>query len=199
MEAVGLSTNTFSAPPAYAGRLVADAGRERATPDKTSDKSGSRASSGVSGNQKLTAGQEREVARLQQIDRAVRAHEQAHMAAGQGVVTSGPSYSYTYGPDGKQYATGGEVGIDTSGEKKPEDAISKGIRIQSAALAPRDPSSQDYRVASVGSHMEEKGRMDLAEQSRQETASALERTRQKVEQSYSVMDGAYAAMVSVFA
>lgn len=54
-----------------------------------------------------------EVARLRQRDAAVRRHEQAHAAAG-GPHAGAPSYEYTQGPDGRQYATGGEVPIDAS-------------------------------------------------------------------------------------
>lgn len=117
----------------------------------------------------LTPEQQREVAELQQIDRAVRAHEAAHIAAGHGVITSGPNYTFTYGPDGRQYVNGGEVGIDTSPERKPEANIDKGIRIQAAALAPKDPSPQDYRAASIGGQIEAKGRSDLARQRLDET------------------------------
>jgi hypothetical protein len=112
--------------------------------------------------QELTPEQQRQVARLKEIDRNVRAHEAAHMRAGRGVVTSGASYSYTYGPDGKAYAVGGEVGVDTSAEAKPQANIDKGQRIRAAAMAPSDPSPQDYRVASVGGQLEARGRADLA-------------------------------------
>ncbi len=120
----------------------------------------------------LSQAEQRQVRELQQIDRAVRAHEQAHLSAGRGVVTSGVSFTYTYGPDGKQYAIGGEVGIDTSPEREPEENIDKGIRIQEAALAPRDPSPQDYQVAAVGSRLEGQGRSDLVRQQQQETIAA---------------------------
>lgn len=126
------------------------------------------------GPRELTPAEKRRVAELQQIDRTVREHEAAHLRAGQGVVTSGANFTYTYGPDGKQYAVGGEVGIDTSKEAKPEENIDKGIRIQAAALAPREPSPQDYRVAGIGSQMEAQGRTDLATQQREEQAAAAE-------------------------
>ncbi|RTL56538.1 MAG: hypothetical protein EKK46_04090 [Rhodocyclaceae bacterium] len=132
-------------------------------------------------SKELTAQQQREVARLQQIDRDVRAHEQAHIAAGHGVVTSGPNYTYTYGPDGKQYATGGEVGIDTAPAHKPQANIDKGIRIQAAALAPRDPSPQDYRVAAVGSHLETTGRNDLAAVEAQQRAEEAAKAQARKE------------------
>jgi len=123
----------------------------------------------------LTPEQQRQVATLQQIERNVVAHEQAHMAAGHEVITSGPNYTYTYGPDGKRYATGGEVGIDTSPERTPEANIDKGILIQAAALAPKDPSPQDYQVAAIGGRLETQGRSDLSQQqqvAQQEQAEA---------------------------
>lgn len=120
----------------------------------------------------LTAEQLRQVRELERIDRAVRAHEQAHLAAGRGVVTSGASFTYTQGPDGRQYAVGGEVGIDTSPERAPEANIDKGRRIQVAALAPRDPSPQDYQVAAVGGRLEGQGRTDLVRQVQEERTVA---------------------------
>lgn len=125
----------------------------------------------------LSTEEQRSVAQLQQIDRNVRIHEAAHLAAGRDVVTSGASFSYTYGPDGKQYAVGGEVGIDTAAEKEPAANIDKGQRIQAAALAPRDPSPQDYRVASIGVQLESQGRSELSQQQAAERAAAAARPR----------------------
>ncbi|HEX8964244.1 MAG TPA: putative metalloprotease CJM1_0395 family protein [Rhodocyclaceae bacterium] len=135
--------------------------------------------------QELNPAQQRQVARLQQVDKNVRAHEQAHIAAGQGLVRGGPTYSYTYGPDGKQYATGGEVGIDTSPARKPEDNIQKGRQIQAAALAPADPSPQDYRVAAAGLSLEQQGRAEQAAQRRDGSAEGQgDAARQRVEKAY---------------
>lgn len=135
------------------------------------------------GPPQLSPEQRRQVAELQQIDRAVRAHEQAHIAAGRDVITSSANFTYTYGPDGKRYAVGGEVGIDTSPERRPQDNIEKGQRIQAAALAPVDPSPQDYRVAAVGSQLEARGRSDLARQ-QGEQAGDGERLADRVRQAY---------------
>lgn len=122
----------------------------------------------------LTPEEKRIVAELQRIDQAVRAHEQAHLQAGHGVVTSAANFTYTYGPDGRQYAVAGEVGIDTAPEAKPEANIDKGVRIQAAALAPKDPSPQDHRVASIGSQLEAQGRSDLATQQAEARAREAE-------------------------
>lgn len=136
-------------------------------------------SRGATPKRELTLAERRLVHELQQVDRAVRAHEQAHLAAGGGVVTGGASFTYTYGPDGKQYATGGEVGIDTSPEREPQANIDKGQRIQAAALAPSDPSPQDYQVAAVGSRLEGQGRSELAHEQQQEAIAAEEAARER--------------------
>lgn len=131
----------------------------------------------------LSPDQQRVVAELKQIDQNVHAHEQAHLAAGHGVVTSSARYTYTYGPDGKQYAVAGEVGIDTSAERKPEANIDKGSRIQAAALAPRDPSPQDYRVAAIGGRLAAEGQVELRQQEvQQQTEQAAKAQAGQAEQ-----------------
>ena len=109
----------------------------------------------------------RRIAELKRIDAEVRAHEQAHINVGRELITSGPNYEYTYGPDGKRYAVSGEVGIDTSPEQEPQANIDKGQRIQDTALAPVDPSPQDYQVAATGKQLEDQGRRDLRTEQRE--------------------------------
>jgi hypothetical protein len=104
-----------------------------------------------------------EVAKLQARDADVKAHEAAHIAAGAGVVTSGASYSYERGPDGRNYAVGGEVGVDTSPVKdNPQATILKAGRIEAAALAPADPSGQDRSVAAAAASMASQAAAELA-------------------------------------
>lgn len=92
---------------------------------------------------------------LKSRDQHVKAHEQAHLSASGGYATSGASYTYQVGPDGRRYAVGGEVGIDTSPvEGDPAATIQKARIIQRAALAPSDPSSQDLRVHAQAVQME---------------------------------------------
>ena len=63
----------------------------------------------------------KQVQELKTRDREVRAHEAAHLAAAGSLAIGGASYSYQRGPDGVQYAVGGEVSIDTSAvEGDPE-------------------------------------------------------------------------------
>lgn len=88
-----------------------------------------------------------EIDKLVRRDREVRTHEQAHAAVG-GTYAGAPSYTYTRGPDGKNYVTAGEVSIDTSvipGD--PQATIAKMQQVRRAALAPVQPSGQDRMVA----------------------------------------------------
>ena len=105
--------------------------------------------------------QQREVNELKKTDRQVKAHEQAHMAAGAGLVMGGANYQYQRGPDGKMYAVGGEVKIDTSREKDPKETVAKMQQVKRAALAPSQPSSQDRSVAARASQIEAEARAEL--------------------------------------
>jgi len=57
----------------------------------------------------LSDDEKKQVQELKKLDREVRQHELAHMAGGAGIISSGPSFQYRRGPDGVQYAVGGEV------------------------------------------------------------------------------------------
>jgi len=94
----------------------------------------------------LNEAEEKQVQDLKERDREVRAHEQAHARVG-GAYASAPSYTFQQGPDGKRYAIGGEVQIDTAKERTPEATIRKMQIVIRAATAPAEPSSQDLKVA----------------------------------------------------
>jgi len=88
-----------------------------------------------------------EIRALAKRDAEVRAHEQAHAAAG-GAFAGAPSYGYQRGPDGRSYAVSGEVPIDVSAiSGDPEATIQKMQQVKRAALAPRDPSNADRAIA----------------------------------------------------
>lgn len=89
---------------------------------------------------------QQQIQKLKETDSRVRQHEAAHQAAGGGLA-GGASFTTTRGPDGKTYATGGEVPIDISKEADPQATIAKMEQVKAAALAPADPSPQDLRVA----------------------------------------------------
>lgn len=104
---------------------------------------------------------QKKIKELTKRDQEVRTHEQAHIAAGGQYVKGGATYQYQKGPDGKMYAVGGEVSIDTSPVKgDPEATIVKMETVKRAALAPADPSGQDRSVAAEASQEEAKARQD---------------------------------------
>lgn len=108
--------------------------------------------------------EQKEIQTLKNRDTEVRVHEQAHAAVG-GQYAGAPRYEYETGPDGKRYAVGGEVSIDVSVEKDPEDTIDKMQIVRAAALAPAEPSAQDFKVAAEATQKEQRARAELAKQS----------------------------------
>ena len=116
----------------------------------------------------LTEEEREQVRELQQSDAEVRRHEAAHAAAG-GEFAGAPSFTYQTGPDGKRYAVGGEVSIDTSPVRgDPEATIRKAQRIRAAANAPADPSSQDRRVAAQADSLRQQAQAELQAERREE-------------------------------
>ena len=102
--------------------------------------------------QELTDEEKKIVAELKRIDQEVKAHEQAHKAAGGQYATGGASYQYQQGPDNNRYAVAGEVSIDTSPVSGDPTATKlKMQQVRRAALAPANPSAQDLRVAAQAS------------------------------------------------
>lgn len=114
--------------------------------------------------------EQEEIRRLAARDREVRAHEQAHASVG-GQYAGAPSFSYTRGPDGVRYATGGEVPIDVSKiPGDPEGTLRKMQIVQRAALAPRDPSAADRSIAAKASRAQVEARTEIAQQRAEESA-----------------------------
>ncbi len=130
----------------------------------------------------LTQDQKMQVIELQRRDLEVRTHEAAHMSAGAGL-TTGASYSYQRGPDNKMYAIGGEVGIDTSPGKTPEETLKKAAQIKRAALAPAQPSSADLQVAATATNMEIEAKMEIQKNQNQETKEKTEQNSQNSQSS----------------
>jgi rRNA maturation endonuclease Nob1 len=108
----------------------------------------------------LTTQEKRVVNELQARDTEVRAHEAAHEAAGGGLA-GGASFSYEKGPDGKMYAVAGEVPISFKEGKTPQETIANARQVKAAALAPANPSPQDYAIANSATMMELKAQQQL--------------------------------------
>ncbi|OBP13254.1 hypothetical protein A5320_19595 [Rheinheimera sp. SA_1] len=114
--------------------------------------------------QRQEAAEQRELAELKKRDAEVKAHEAAHSSVG-GQLASGPSYSFDLGPDGQQYAVGGEVQIDLSPVPgDPQATIIKMQQVKAAALAPSEPSSADRQVAAEAARRITEAQAELAKE-----------------------------------
>ena len=112
---------------------------------------------------------------LQTRENEVQAHEQAHIAAGGRYVQGGASFTYRMGPDGRMYAVGGEVSIDTSPVPgDPQATLEKARQIRRAALAPSEPSAQDLQAAARASRMAARARAELRQEEGSSPAPAGE-------------------------
>ena len=101
-----------------------------------------------------------QVRELENIQREVIAHEAAHKAAA-GEFGGAISYTYTEGPDGKRYITGGEVPIKLRQGSTPEETLRNMQQVQMAANAPADPSGQDRQVAAKAAAIESRARSEM--------------------------------------
>lgn len=125
----------------------------------------------------LTEQELREVDELQRRDLEVKAHERAHLSAAGQYARGGMKLSYTTGPDGRRYATGGEVGIDLSEGSSPEVTVAKMQSVKRAALAPANPSGADRAVAAAASQKEQAARVEVTEQRQVERQEIQENLR----------------------
>ena len=82
--------------------------------------------------------------KFKRTDAEIRSHEQIHASIGH--TTAPISYTYQQGPDGKMYAVGGSVRLDTSMPEDPKAAAFKLDQIQRAASAPMDSSAADNQI-----------------------------------------------------
>lgn len=119
----------------------------------------------------LTEEEQRVVQKLKRRDAEVRQHERAHSAAA-GPYGSPPTFQYTRGPDGKLYATDGEVKIDVNPENSPEATIAKMEIVIRAALAPANPSAEDRAVANQARQQLIDAQRELGEKKKKEEEEA---------------------------
>ncbi|MCC5855195.1 MAG: catalase [Idiomarina sp.] len=150
-------------------RVEAEGIRRRADREPTEDDNTDASSEGESEQERREAqAEERELRELRQRDQEVRRHEEAHANVG-GQYAGTPQYEYERGPDGRNYAVGGEVEIDVS--PIPGDAaatLRKMQTVQRAALAPEEPSPADRRIANEASRKEAEARREIAEERAEE-------------------------------
>ena len=83
--------------------------------------------------------------KFKNTDSNIRGHEQAHAASG--TTTTPIQYNYQQGPDGKMYAVGGHVRLDTSIPDDPKAASVKLDEIKRSATVSSDMSGADANIS----------------------------------------------------
>lgn len=116
--------------------------------------------------EELSEDEKRLVKDLQSRDSEVRTHETAHQAAGGGM-TGAASFTYQQGPDGQMYAIGGEVPISIPSGSTPQETIQNAQQAIAAAMAPANPSGQDFAVASSAAVMLMKAQQQLTKEAQE--------------------------------
>lgn len=122
-----------------------------------------------------------QIKELKARDTEVRIHEQAHASVG-GQHAGSPSYEYQRGPDGTNYAVGGEVQIDVSEiPGDPQATIDKMQTVRAAALAPAEPSGADRSIAADATQKLAAAQAELAQPEKEDDEDA----KSKLEASFS--------------
>ncbi|MBW4933884.1 putative metalloprotease CJM1_0395 family protein [Marinobacter sp. F4206] len=164
-------TAISSNPPAFA---LTGANPSSPTPTRSPENAEVREKSAQPAQDEQGLSQE-ELKRLSELkarDREVRAHEAAHQAAG-GQYAGAMSFTYERGPDGAQYAVGGEVSIDMSPiNGDPQATIEKMRVVRAAAMAPAEPSGQDRAVAAEAMQVMLQARSELASEQKDKSEDA---------------------------
>jgi hypothetical protein len=120
----------------------------------------------------------KQLTELKTRDREVRSHEAAHQALG-GQYAGTMSFTYQRGPDGSQYAVGGEVSIDLSPvQGDPQATIEKMRIVRAAAMAPAEPSGQDRTVAAQAMQIMLQAQSELAAESGSSSRAASDTYRE---------------------
>ncbi|MEW6427249.1 MAG: putative metalloprotease CJM1_0395 family protein [Thermodesulfobacteriota bacterium] len=148
---------------ANSGSPVAEGSDREKKGDGAGERSGGQVERGAAAGP-LTDQELQQLAALRSRDAEVKAHEMAHLAAAGAYARGGASFQYQNGPDGRQYAVGGEVSIDTGRERTPAATITKMAVVRAAALAPADPSPQDRAVAAAATSAMGRAREELRQE-----------------------------------
>jgi hypothetical protein len=145
--------------PTAEARSTEASGKSESARENPESKAGDRRSDNPQG---LSEQELKQLTELKARDREVRAHEAAHQAVG-GQYAGAMSFTYQRGPDGAQYAVGGEVSIDLSPvQGDPQATIEKMRIVRAAAMAPAEPSGQDRAVAAQAMQIMLQAQSELA-------------------------------------
>ncbi|WP_283709626.1 putative metalloprotease CJM1_0395 family protein [Pseudoalteromonas prydzensis] len=129
-----------------------------------------------------------QIKELKARDTEVRIHEQAHASVG-GQYAGSPSYEYQRGPDGTNYAVGGEVQIDVAEiEGDPQATIEKMQTVRAAALAPAEPSGADRAIAADATQKLAAAQAELANTDKVDATDEQNKPSFKIDNEFAASD-----------
>ena len=152
--------------PAESTSRVNDRKKERKEQrdQKGRDQTPGTAADQVTVREELTSDDQRELSRLEEMDRRVKAREQAYLAASRGQARAA-TVRYVTGPDGRQYAVDADLQVDVGPvDGNPELTLAKAETAEKAALAAADPSPRDRMMAAQARRIADEARQKLRAQ-----------------------------------
>lgn len=113
---------------------------------------------------------EKTIKELKARDTEVKTHELQHLASAGAYARGGAVYDYQVGPDGKAYAIGGHVDVDTSPVSgNPSATIQKAQVLKQSAMSVADPSAADSSVAIDAAAMQVSAKAEEEEETQEKT------------------------------
>lgn len=103
----------------------------------------------------------RKITQLEKREQSIINHEKMHMLIG-GSLASSPTYTYSIGPDGKKYVSGGRVDMKMPTGGSLESLLSGLKRIKAAASSVTNPSAADLSTAAMAASIEASVNSEIA-------------------------------------
>lgn len=131
------------------------------------------------GKKELTPDQLDKVKRLKQQEEKVMRRVNSRLAAG-GDICEKPTFQYEIGPDGKRYKTAGEVKIDISPCKTPEETIAKMQRVKKAAMACGEPTKEDRAIYEEADRIAQMAQAQLNQERARQSAEERKKREEEI-------------------
>ena len=128
---------------------------------------------GLRSETELSAEELQELRAMERRDQQVRTRDMAFIAAAGGAAGS-YSVQYETGPDGRRYAVGADVKLDTSEGATPEQTLAKARALRAATMSARGDSTTDASAASKATRMEAEARAEIERERAAEVQAAVD-------------------------
>lgn len=129
--------------------------------------------SGMHSVENLSTEEQQQLRELERRDQQVRTRDMAFIAAAGGAAGS-YSLQYETGPDGRRYAVGADIKLDTSEGATPEQTLAKARALRAATMSARADSSNDASAAAKAVRMEAEARAQIERERAADSQAATE-------------------------